>query len=195
MVLFEAILAILDSRSFSTVWYWLMLATCWSLAGRSVLGVPPDVVHKVLRANPDRAGHDPRAEEGAAIALFDWLSLMLPRWRVDPREGVWLTGLAAFALAILATLGFFYGLEMAQALFLLAAPFGLLAVMRYRLARKLAPTLEKARDGALPVIEAARIAARPMRQHRFATSAMSILTVSLAAYWGAMWLLAHPFGF
>ena len=185
-----AVLAILDSRSFNSIWFWLMLATCWSLAGRSVLGVPPDIIHKAMRR------HDDTAEaERAAITLLDWLSLMLPRWRVDPREGSWLFGLAVFFLVVLAMLGFAYGLEMAQALVLLLAPLGILAILRLRLARKLAAILDQARSGAISVAEAANRAAPPMRRHRFLTSFLSILSVALAAYWGALWLLAHPFGF
>ena len=40
----EAILTMLDSRSFGSVWFWVLLALAWTLAGRRVAGVPVDEV-------------------------------------------------------------------------------------------------------------------------------------------------------
>lgn len=188
MAAIGAILAILDSRSFSTIWFWLLLASCWTWAGRSVLGVPADIIHRARGASPD--DRDTRA-----LALLDWLSLMLPRWQILPREGAVLFGGAVFGLVILMLLGFHYGLEMAQALFVLLAPLGVVVILRFRLAARLTILLAQARAGQLPPDEAARQAAAPMRQHRFIVSALSILVIILAAYWGALWLLARPFGF
>ncbi len=190
MAVLQALLVILESRSFNSIWFWLMLATCWSLAGRNALGVPPDVIHKALNRKLGAA-----EQEKAAVTLLDWLSLMLPRWRVDPGEGPWLFGVAIFLLVSLAALGFVYGLEMAQALFLLLAPLGILVILRIRLAKSLSRIVERARSAEITVQEAASLAAPPMRRHRLFTSAMSIVTVALAAYWAALSLLSNPFGF
>ncbi len=197
MALATTILALLDSRSFSTIWYWLILAICWSAASRHVLGVPPDVIHRALasgRARADAAEGEP-TQESAALALLDWLSLMVPRWLAPPREGAILLGIGCFILAMLFFLGFRYGLEMAQALFLLGAPLALVAVLQFRLARRLARLLEEAQSGRLTPVDAAQKAARQMRRLRFLVTGMSVLVVALSAFWGALWLVAHPYGF
>lgn len=184
----QALLALLDSRSFSTIWYWLILAIGWSMAGRHVLGVPPDVVHRVLRKKEE-------GQDQAAFALLDWLSLMLPRWRIAPMDGAIVLGISCFVLVVLLMLGFVYGLEMAQALFLLLGPLAFVALLQFRLAVRLGRLLDGARSNQLAVYDAAQQAARQMRRLRLAISAMSIVVVAIAAYWGALWLLAHPYGF
>ena len=35
---FDSLIGFLDSRSFGTVWYWLVVIGTWSLTGRSVIG-------------------------------------------------------------------------------------------------------------------------------------------------------------
>lgn len=184
--LFDGLLGLLDSRSFTTIWFWLMLATVWSMAGRNVLGVPIDVIRSA--AKPEGPGDRPEA-----LALLDWLSLMLPRWRVASQEGSWLTGIAAFALTVLAMLGFGYGLEMAQALFLLTAPLGIVALMNLRLARVLRVILSQAQAGQSAPNRAAADASRRMRRHRIAVTAISVLVVGVTAFWGTLWMLARPF--
>ncbi|WP_287884760.1 MULTISPECIES: hypothetical protein [Paracoccus] len=183
----EGILALLDSRSFGSIWFWVILTLTWTLAGRRILGVPADVIAGAIRAEPG-----PR-DDPAALTLLDWLSLTLPRWRVDRREGPVLLGLGAFLLTTLAILGFGYGLEMAQALVLLILPFALLFALELRLARRLRAVLAQAEVG-MPVNEAGLRAARLMRRHRVVIVAMSILAVALTAFYGAIWMIVHPFG-
>lgn len=184
----EAILTLLDSRSFGSAWFWVMLLFAWTAAGRRVAGVPMDVINAVARKN--RAEGD----DQAAVALLDWLSLTLPRWQISGSGGAVLLGLATFALTSLALLGFVYDLEMAQALVLLTLPFALVFAMEMRLAHRLRAVLARAERGA-PVGQAACEAARMMRRHRLGFTLMSMLAVALAAFHGALWMLHHPFGF
>lgn len=185
-------LTLLNARSFSSIWFWLALAAAWTLAGRSVLGVPADVVAAARRAARPGA---PAPEEGrAGLLLLDWLSLTLPRWRVLPGDGQILLAVAAFGLTVLATLGFAYGREAAQALTLLLAPFGLLTLIRIRLARRMAGVLSAARAGRLPADDAAHEAARALTRHRWVVTGLSLLSVGAAALWGTIWMIAHPFG-
>ena len=74
----QAILSILDSRSFGSIWFWLLLVLVWGHAGRRVLGVPVDI------AQAARGGDEP-----AALLLLDWLSLTL-------RAGGWARRRARF---------------------------------------------------------------------------------------------------
>ena len=184
----DAILALLDSRSFSSIWFWLLVMLAWSLAGRRVLGVPQDVISAVERpapANPD----DP-----AAIMLLDWLSLTLPRWRLRPREGAVLVGVAAFLFSGLAILGFGYGLEMAQALVLLALPFAAIFGFEMRLAGRLRALLQQAEAGMAPNVAGAE-AARLMQRHRLLVLALSVLAVTVIAFYAALWMILNPFPF
>ncbi|MDF3607583.1 hypothetical protein PE067_16370 [Paracoccus sp. DMF-8] len=159
MGLLKDILSILDSRSFATIWFWVMLATVWTMVGRNVLGVPPDVIRRVPR--------DPQGPDTPeALVLLDWLSLVLPRWRLDPREGVWLLGLFAFVCSTLILLGFAYGLEMAQALVILLFPVVLKMLGGLWLASRLQVILAAAQAHRITPNEAAAAAARLMARYR-----------------------------
>ena len=184
----EGILTLLNSRSFGSIWFWATLLFAWTLVGRRVLGVPADVLGAAGR-RADLPGDDP-----ASLLLLDWLSLTLPRRRVGAGEGALLLGLGAFLLTALAVLGFGYGLEMAQALVLLALPFVLVMVLEIRLARRVADVLHRAQTGA-PVNQAGAEAARMMRRHRILVTLISVLAVALTAFYGAIWMLMHPFGY
>ncbi|WP_347268323.1 hypothetical protein [Paracoccus sp. (in: a-proteobacteria)] len=182
----EAILALLDSRSFDSIWFWALVVLVWAMVGRRVLGVPADVIAGLGRAAP--------GDEAAALALLDWLSLTLPRWRLSPREGTVLLGLGAFALSALLVLGFGYGLELAQALVLLVLPLALVLVLDLRLAGRLRLVLAQAETGQ-PVHEAGHEAARLMRRHRALVAGISAVAVALTAFFAAIWMILHPFGF
>lgn len=136
----------------------------------------------------------PRPVSADELQLLDWLSLTLPGWRATRTEAIWLAGLSGFALAALATLGFGFGLQFAQALSFLALPFALLTALRLRLARRLAPLIEAARTARLPETEAASRALRLLTGYRRAFTALSMLSVAATAMWGVRWLILHPFG-
>ena len=189
MAILNSLLALLDSRSFSTVWYWILLFGLWSVAGRRVIGVPVEILSRARGAL--RSG---RAESPEVMSLLDWLSLTLPRRNIGTGEGALLLGLAAFLLTTLAVLGFEYGLEMAQALVLLMLPFALVFLAEMRLARRLALVLRQAETGG-SVNAAGTQAARLMRRHRLMVTLLSILVVALTAFYGAIWMLMHPFGY
>ena len=181
---FNGFLSLLDSPSFMTIWYWVVLIGLWSVLGRGTLGVPGDVIA--------RARREPTGEPG--LILLDWLSLCLPRWRLGPREGAVALAIALFVLTSLAILGFGYGLELAQAALLLLVPLCILFVMRVRLARSLTPLIEAARAGETPPGETARAALRRILLHRRLFTVLSILSVTVTAMWGTLWGLMHPNG-
>ncbi|MBV0891579.1 hypothetical protein KTN05_06895 [Paracoccus sp. Z118] len=187
MVGYDGFMQFLDLRSFSSIWYWLLLTLAWTSAGRHVLGVPAEIVHRARRAAAEDGGD-------AGVLLLDWLSLMLPRWQVPPRDGAILLGVAAFVLTSLLVLGFGYGRELAQAAFLLLGPFAALLGLRVRLARRLAPVLAEAHEGRLDTAKAAGAAAAAMSRHRLQAAFLSIMAVAAAAIWGTGWVITHPYG-
>lgn len=185
MGVLDGLLALLDTRSFSSLWYWLLLAGIWSWVGRGALGIPSDLV---------RAVHRKADEQGADVLLLDWVSLVTPRWRVMPRDGAILVGIGSFVLSVLAALGFIYDLQMAQALFLLLAPLLLLAVLRVRLASRLGAELTAAEAGQREPGVAAAGSARLIVRHMRHATILSVLAVAGAAMWGTRWLALHPNG-
>ncbi|MTD99612.1 hypothetical protein GIY56_04855 [Paracoccus sp. YIM 132242] len=187
---FDSLIGFLDSRSFGTVWYWLVVIGAWSLTGRHVIGVPAEIVGRARDAIQAGEGDCP-----AMLHLLDWLSLVLPRWRLGAREGVAFLGLTGFVLTSLAIMGIGYALELALAAFLLLLPFAVLFWMRVALARRLMPLLEAAEQGARPVPEAAAEAVRRMVIHRRLVTILSMAAVAVTALWGALWSVVHPYGF
>lgn len=185
----DGVISFLDSRSFGTVWFWVVLVGLWSASGRRVLDVPSEVL---LRARRAAGAGRPEADE--VIALLDWLSLTLPRWRLGRTEGAVFLGLCLFALTSLAILGFGYGLEMAQALVFLASPFAILFWLRVWLARGLELLLSDAQTGARPVADVAGQVLQRMQRHRWLVSVMALATVAATAFWGTLWMLMHPYG-
>lgn len=173
----SALLALLDSRSFTSLWYWLGFAAVWSLASRNVLGIPSDVV---MRARRDEAGR---------AMLLQWLVLVLPQWRIAPGMAMLLTALGCCAVVVLAGLGFAYGLEAAQALFLLVAPMLVVLALRIRLARGLVDVL-----ASHPQQEAARLAARRILRHGWLVFALALVSIAVASFLAALWIARHPFG-
>lgn len=182
------LIAALDTRSFSSVWYWLMLTVTWTWVSRGALGIPPDLVRSLNRQGPEAA------DDAAALRLLDWVSLVTPRWQLMRDDGAVLLGVASFVLSVLGGLGFLYGLELAQALLLLVGPLMLLGWLRLRLAARLRATLAEAENGRLPVGQAAALIAARITAHLRVTLVLSAAAVAMAAIWGTIWLAAHPNG-
>ena len=49
MNLYQVLFELIDMRSFSNLWYWIMLAVMWSSASHWVLGVPFDLISRARR--------------------------------------------------------------------------------------------------------------------------------------------------
>lgn len=162
--LWLVLLTVMDLRSFSNLWYWIALAVTWSLASHWVLGLPYDLVRRAAR------------EGGAAEAeLRLLLGVQHRRYGVvAARAGAGLIGFAAFWLTTLFTLGFFYGIEFAQALFLLLAPLLLVLALSFRWMRRLPPEVP------------APALFRALHRARRITQGIGMAAIFIAALWG-MW--------
>ena len=126
--MFGTVLDVIDARSFSNVWYWIVLAGIWTSATHRVLGVPWDLV---TRARRDGGRAEEDLHEVLRVAV-------LRRVAAGDTAGMWLLAVASAVLTALAVLGFGYGVEFAQASFLLLAPFALVQALGLRTARELA---------------------------------------------------------
>lgn len=189
MFQFDGFLSLLDSRSFGSVWYWIVFAGFWIRAGHHVVGVPNDVV-LLVRQQIRRKGEEPEKYS----VLLDWLSLSLPRWQIGHKEALVLLALGMFILTSLAILGFRYGLEMAQALTFLLIPWFIIMWLRLRLARRLLGLLQAAQAGEEKIITAARDACMRIVWHKRLILSLAILSAVVTTGWGVFWTLTHPNG-
>lgn len=183
------IFSILDARSFSSPWFWLVLISVWSLSGRGVLGVPNDVLYRAGRILRDSAVSDP-AED---TLLLDWLSLQLSRWRIPDTGGIILVAAGTCLLTVLFMLGFGFGLEMAQAMSLIMLPMAILLVLRLRLARRLQLVIDDARQGA-SIRASTTEAMKYINRYRALHMIISVVAVLVTTLWASLWMLLHPNG-
>jgi hypothetical protein len=88
-------------------------------------------------------------------------------------SGLWLLGFACFFLTILGVLGFYYWIEFAQALFLLAFPMTIVGMLSLSTARLI---IDEAAVG-----EALR---NRMKKHRIITQTIGMLSIFVTAMFG-----------
>lgn len=160
---YTTVFELIDMRSFSNLWFWIALAVMWSSASHWVLGVPWDMV---LRAQ--RHGEDFEADL-ADIVRINTNRLL----HIGHVSGLWLIGFACFFLSMLVLLGFVYGYEFAQAVFLLVFPMSLVGLFALSTARLIAQ--EEARGE--------RLIKLLMRQ-RMITQVIGMISIFVTALWG-----------
>lgn len=162
---YQIVFDVIDLRSFSNLWYWIALAVLWSSASHWVLGVPWDMITRARR-------HGGQAEADMVLIVGVNVRRLL---YIARNAGLWLAGFTAFVLTALALMGFWYWVEFAQAVFLLAAPMALVGVVSLRAAAR---------------IEAEGMDAetlwRRLAWHRITVQGIGILAIFVTAMWG-MW--------
>jgi hypothetical protein len=132
----KAILQVIDLRSFSSLWYWVLVAILWSTITNWVMGVPSDMIHRA-RSKGGQAAED----------LADLVRINVNRQlNMAAIAGLWLLGISCFLLTTMAALGFVYGVELAQALFLLMFPLAIIGSMTLSTGRLIAATNPQGED-------------------------------------------------
>jgi hypothetical protein len=160
---YETLFEMIDLRSFSNLWFWIALAVVWSTASHYVLGVPFDLV---LRAR--RNGGQAQAD------LEDLVRINVNRLLYSAQvSGLWVAGFVFFGLTVLLLLGFFYGLEFAQALFLLAFPLTLVGALSLSTAR-----LIQFEDQGGDHLH------KRLSRHRIYTQIIGMISIFVTAIWG-----------
>ena len=160
---YSTVFELIDMRSFSNLWYWIALAVMWSSTSHWVLGVPWDMVQRA-----ERQGGEAQAD------LEDMVRINCNRLLyIAGMSGLWLLGLVSALLTSLGMLGFWYGIEFAQAVFLLAAPMTLIGALSLRSARII-------HDGAL----AGAALHKRMHRHRVQTQFVGMISLFVTALWG-----------
>jgi len=164
LTLLDNVFELIDLRSFSNLWFWIALAVTWSTASHWVLGVPWDMA---MRA---RRGHG----ETAMADFEDMVRINTDRLLyVAGQSGTLLAGLVAFVLTSLAILGFFYGNEFSQALFLLGFPLTGVGLLSLRTAHQIRA---EAPQGDALITRLSR--------HRLAVQVIGMVSIFVTAMWG-----------
>lgn len=150
-------------RSFSNLWFWIALAVVWSSASHWVLGVPFDMVQRARRVGGQ-----------AETDLEDIARVNVNRLLYIARvSGLWLLGLVCFLLSALAMLGFFYGIEFAQAVFLLGFPMSLVGLLNISTARLIES------EGA-----SGELLRKRLTRCRLYTQMIGMVSIFVTALWG-----------
>jgi hypothetical protein len=171
---YKTILEVIDMRSFSNLWYWIGLAVLWSSTSHWVMGVPWDLITRARRSGGQAA------EDVEVMARVNVNRLL----HIARTAGLWLAGFVGFMLTTLAMLGFWYGMELAQAVFCMAFPMTFVGLVSLRTAR-LIEAGENTGDALY----------RRMFRHRMVTQSLGMVAIFGTALWG-MWmnLMVGPFG-
>lgn len=122
----RTIAELIDTRSFASLWFWVVVVWLWLRTGSHVIGVPYDMVARAAR-------------DAHAMAELEAIAHIRAR-RLSGLSGnaaLAATGLVSLVLTGLAILGFAYGIELAMAAFLLAAPLGIVWALSIRAARRI----------------------------------------------------------
>ncbi len=160
---YTTVFEVIDTRSFSNLWYWIILAVTWSSISHWVLGVPFDMVARARR-NGGQAEKD----------LEDLVRINANRFLFIVQEaGLWMTALVSGILTALLILGIYYGVEFAQAIFLLMFPLTFVGLLSIYSARKV-----KAGEDSGDALW------RRLRIHRMSTQMIGMVSIFLTAMWG-----------
>lgn len=162
---YRQVIELIDFRSFSNLWFWVAVAVMWSMASHWVLGVPFDMIVRARRQGGEVA------EDVAALVAIN-TRRMVYILRV---AGLWLVGGVAAVLSGLALLGFWYGIELAQAVLCLALPMTLVGALSARTTRR----LQDGAAGGVPLF-------RTLSRHRMAVQGIGMVSIFVTAMWG-MW--------
>lgn len=153
---------LIELRSFSSLWYWVLVALTWARISQAPLGVPYDMVERAR--DSVQCGED----------LLQITGLQVRRRRSHgARHGPFMAGVWAFVLSILIGLSFGYGSELAISVLLLAGPLALVQWMSQRAARDLAAS----------GLDLDTVVAR-LRRLKRRTQAIALIAVFLTAVFG-----------
>lgn len=160
---YSLLLLTIDMRSFSSLWYWIVLAVLWSSVSHWVLGIPFDMITRA-RKQGGEAGADMTtlARVNARRMLY-----------ISRNGGVWVIGIVFCLLTVLGLLAILFRVELAQAVLLLFAPMVLVGYLSLRLALRVETD---APEGAALI--------RVLMRHRFMVQLIGMISIFVTALFG-----------
>lgn len=159
----ETVFEVIDMRSFSNLWFWIALAVMWSTASHWVVGVPFDLITRARRQ-----GGQAQADMEDLVRIHTNRLLYIGRV-----SGLWVLGFSCFFLTGLAILGFWYGIELAQALFLMGFPMSFVGLLSLSTARLIQSDFE-----------GGEILYKRLVRHRIYTQIIGMVAIFVTALWG-----------
>lgn len=165
MAILENILELIDMRSFSSVWFWIVLALAWSSVSQNVMGAPYDLILKARRK-----GGQASEDLDTLVGIF-----VRRRLTVVRRAGHWVLGFQAMLLTAICIMAFGYAMEFAQAVFLLVLPLTLTQFLSVRLAFRIEH--DTMRDARLQ---------RALLRHRLWAQLIGVVAIFVTAVWGML---------
>ncbi|PWK62551.1 component of SufBCD complex [Roseicyclus mahoneyensis] len=157
----DLVTQVIDLRSFSNLWYWIVLAILWSTLSHWVLGVPFHIVQRARRGDEDSLRDMRALAEINARRILDFAEL----------SGIAMVAASCFVVTSLVILGWGYRVEFCQALVLLLLPLILVTALSVRTAMVL-------RDTGFE-----NLAIR-LRNHRLLVQGVGIVFIFVTALWG-----------
>jgi hypothetical protein len=160
---YQVLVELIDLRSFSNLWYWIMLAVMWSSASHWVIGVPFDLISRARR-------------QGGALQTDLELVVRVQAGRltnIADTAGTMLVAGLFFMLTVLGTLAIYYKIEFAQAVLLLMVPMTILSLMSLRTARLIEDS-----DGSGAALH------RRLMRHRIMTQLLGMMSIFVTSMFG-----------
>lgn len=163
---------VIGSRSFASIWYWIVYALLWTRATHWTLGVPyEDARNAVVLGGNHMVDFETQMEINTR-----------KRVTVFKQHPVFAVGSVAFLLATVFMLGFWFNIQFMQAAFLLAFPLTVVTILSVRLATVLE---EKGLKG--PDLYRAYVIHRRIKQ------VIGSVAIFLSAFWGVSQTLFSPY--
>lgn len=160
---YQTVFELIDMRSFSNLWFWIALAVMWSTASHWVLGVPFDLVLRARRAGGQNE-----------VDLEDLVRINTNRLLYVGRvSGLWLLALVCFVLTTLAVVGFSFGIEFAQAVFMLMFPMSIVGLISLSTAAKIQN--EEA---------SGELLRKRLTRHRVLVQVIGMISIFVTSLWG-----------
>ena len=156
---------VIRSHSFTSIWYWIVFALVWTRTTHWTLGVPYEDARNA------------RDLGGQYATDFEIKIEINIRKTLDVFEGhgVFVTACGAFLLGGVFTLGFYFSVQMMQAVFLLLFPLTIVSVLSIHLAQRMRD--ERLHGEALFLAYV---------WHRRIKQGIGAFSIFCAAFWGAL---------
>jgi hypothetical protein len=120
----DTIFRVIELRTFSSIWYWIVVIVSWAVASHWLIGVPFDLLFRARKCDPQEIA-DLEAIVDVNVRRFTGLS---------DTAGPWILGLIFFFLSALGMGGFYYDIELAQGFFVLSAPLTCIIFLNMKVA-------------------------------------------------------------
>ncbi|MEO0751076.1 MAG: component of SufBCD complex [Pseudomonadota bacterium] len=166
MDIYTEIFELIDMRSFSNLWFWIMLAVIWSTTSHWVLGVPWDMVTRARRAEDAQ-----KLDDVEVLVRINTRRIS----NIADETGLLMAGFGCFVLTMLVLLGFIYDHEFSQALFLMGFPMSIVGLICVASSRRILGEDLRGED-----------LYKMMSRHRMTTQIVGVVSIFVTGLWGML---------